>query len=308
MGITDIFSKRQRRLRGEFQDVYQYTELPKAFRIQFVHILRDVLGHSEISDEAKDCYQVIHDNLARELGLFRLDDNYFQPEPGIVQFLLNTNDIDDALSVIEYSLLIARIAHNKIYGYYSDVAKVTVDDAITELNTRFLEHGIGYQFESNAIVRLDSQFLHQETVIPALKILMGKHYTGANTEFLKAHEHYRHQRYAETINECLKALESTLKVICKKRHWSFPETATVNILLRIIFEHELVPSYLQSNFSGLRSVLESGVPTIRNREGGHGTGAEPRNIPQHFAAYTLHLTASAIVFLSQCDTDMKRNC
>ena len=31
-----------------------------------------------------------------------------------------------------------------------------------------------------------------------------------------------------------------------------------------------------------------------------GAGAEPRHIPQHLAAYVLPLTASAIVFLSQC--------
>ena len=170
---------------------------------------------------------------------------------------------------------------------------------------RFLEHGIGYQFESDEIVRVDSEFLHQEAVRPALQILGEKHYAGANAEFRKAHDHYRHQRYGETVNECLKALESTLKVICKKRQWFFQETVTVQPLLQIVFEQELVPNYLQSKFSGLRSILESGVPAIRNREGGHGAGTEPRSIPQHLAAYVLHLTASAIVFLSQCDETLR---
>ena len=49
---------------------------------------------------------------------------------------------------------------------------MTVDDAVVELNTRFREHGIGYQFESNKIVRVDSQFLHQEAVKPALQLLL----------------------------------------------------------------------------------------------------------------------------------------
>ena len=48
MGIVDIFSKRQRRLRGELPDVYQYTDLPNAFRTQVVHILLDVLWMREI--------------------------------------------------------------------------------------------------------------------------------------------------------------------------------------------------------------------------------------------------------------------
>ena len=167
-----------------------------------------------------------------------------------------------------------------------------------------MEHGIGYQFESNRIVRIDSKFLHQETVKPALQILKVTHYAGANEEFRKAHEHYRHRRYSEAVSECLKALESTLKVICKKREWPFSaDTATANKLLKIVFEKGLVPGYLESKFTGLRTVLESGVPTIRNRESGHGAGEEPRHIPQHLAAYVIHLTASAIVFISRCDDE-----
>ena len=58
-----------------------------------------------------------------------------------------------------------------------------MDDAVVELNTRFQEHGIGYQFESNKIVRVDSQFLHKEAVRPALRLLTATHYAGADEEF-----------------------------------------------------------------------------------------------------------------------------
>ena len=56
-----------------------------------------------------------------------------------------------------------------------------------------------------------------------MQLLKAKHYAGANGEFRNAHEHFRHQRHSEAINECLKALESTLKVICKKREWPFSD-------------------------------------------------------------------------------------
>ena len=180
---------------------------------------------------------------------------------------------------------------------------MTVNDAVKELNARFSEHGIGYQFESDELVRVDSKFLHQEVVKPALQLLEA-HYAGANEEFRKAHEHYRKQRYSEAINECLKALESTLKIICKKRKWVFDDKKdTAHKLLQIVFEEKLVPTYLQTQFASLRSALESGVSTIRNRESGHGAGEEPRHVPQHLAAYVLHLTASAIVFISRCDDE-----
>ena len=48
-------------------------------------------------------------------------------------------------------------------------------------------------------------------------------YAGANDEFLRAHEHYRHKRHKECLNECLKAFESMMKAICKKRRWPYSE-------------------------------------------------------------------------------------
>ena len=43
--------------------------------------------------------------------------------------------------------------------------------------------------------------------------------------------------------------------------------------------------------------FESGAPTVRNKEAGHGQGSEPVNVPEYLAAYVLHLTASNIVLL-----------
>ena len=43
MGIFDLFSKRQKRLRGEAPDVYTYDEIPEPLRVQIVHIFRDIL-------------------------------------------------------------------------------------------------------------------------------------------------------------------------------------------------------------------------------------------------------------------------
>jgi hypothetical protein len=56
-------------------------------------------------------------------------------------------------------------------------------DAIADLNHRLLEHGVGYQYVSGKIIRIDSQFLHAEVVKPALALLQDKRYHGANDEF-----------------------------------------------------------------------------------------------------------------------------
>lgn len=40
--------------------------------------------------------------------------------------------------------------------------------------------------------------------------------------------------------------------------------------IEIAFGNGLVPGYLESQLGALRSVLQSGVPTIRNEMSGHG--------------------------------------
>jgi len=44
MAIFDLFSKRQKRLRGDVPDVYSYDEVPQPLRVQIVHIWQDSLG------------------------------------------------------------------------------------------------------------------------------------------------------------------------------------------------------------------------------------------------------------------------
>lgn len=50
MGILDIFSKRQRRLRGELPDIYAYDHLPEELRVQIVQIVRDGVGTQNTAD------------------------------------------------------------------------------------------------------------------------------------------------------------------------------------------------------------------------------------------------------------------
>ena len=64
-----------------------------------------------------------------------------------------------------------------------------------------------------------------------------------------------------------------------------------------MFENGLIPRELQSEFEGLRVLLSSGLPTLKNRKAGHGQGSVPVEMPAHIAAYALHMAAANIVFL-----------
>ena len=188
----------------------------------------------------------------------------------------------------------SQLAVNAIFG------RLDPSQATEELNHRFREHGVGYQIEGSTVIRADSTYIHQEVVKPVLTVLRAQHFENAEAEFRKAHEHYCHRRYGEANAGSLMALESTLKVICHRRGWQFDaERDTAKSLIDIVFKEGLLPDYLQSQFGALRSILESGVSTIRNRTGGHGAGVKRREVPRHLASYTLHLTAAAILFLAE---------
>ena len=246
-------------------------------------------------------YEVIHEDLCFRYGKFSLSEHYDSAYESVRHFFLETEDTEKAIDVIELSFrYIDQYVRSQIHNQ-----RISPDDAITILNNQFRKHRVGYQYKSGQIIRVDSEFIHSEAVKPALSMLSDPMYKGANDEFLKAHEHYRARRYKDCMNDCLKAFESCIKAICKKRRWTYNETNTINRLIEIVFNEELIPTFMQSHFSGLRSVLESGVPTARNRQSGHGQGANIITVPEYIAAYALHLTASNLLFLAKANEEMK---
>ena len=64
-----------------------------------------------------------------------------------------------------------------------------------------------------------------------------------------------------------------------------------------MLDNGLVHRYVETHLAGLRSTLEAGLPTVRNKNSGHGQGLLRRNVPDYFAGYALHLAATNIVFL-----------
>ena len=308
MPVFDLFSKREKRKRGEFPDVYQYDDIPHQLRVQIVHIIRDAFGLPEVSlgpyDKVQKTFEFIHGALCREYGVLELRERSESRFDAVLNFLLQVEESEKAIDVIEFSFRVID-GHVRKNQHEFRGRDISPDDAIDELNHRFREHGVGYQYESGMMIRIDSQLIHSEVVQPTLNLLQDPKFKGANQEFLSAHEHYRNRKHKECLNDCLKAVESCLKAICKARKWHYSERDTANRLLEIVFNNGLIPNFMQSHFSALRNTLESGVPTVRNRLGGHGQGSQIVSVPEWMAAYTLHLTASNIHLLANADNEMK---
>jgi len=295
MPIVDLFSKRQKRLRGEVPEIFIYDQIPKILRVKIVHIIRDVVediyGNST---QVKTAYEYIQKTLCREYGLFQLVSGYSDNDQNqVLNFLLETNDYERVLDVIELTFSYA----DTIIRNYHDNPKLNPDDAIKELNDRFKEEGIGYSFNGGKIIRVDSTYTHSEITKPTISLLDNRKFQGANEEYRKAHEHYRHGRNKECLTECLKAFESTMKSICKEKGWDFNERDTAKKLIHICFQNQLVPTFTQNQFTSLQNLLESGIPTIRNKLGGHGQGQTPQKVDDEITRYGLNLTGTNIIFL-----------
>ncbi|MCP6759664.1 MAG: hypothetical protein NHB32_13045 [Fischerella sp. CENA71] len=72
MAVFDLFSKRQKMLRGEVPDVYQYDEIPTQLRVQIGLIIKDAIGKFSNHQKTEKMFQLIHDILCREYGIFSL--------------------------------------------------------------------------------------------------------------------------------------------------------------------------------------------------------------------------------------------
>ena len=312
MPRLNIFANRKRAAENAEKPVFfVHNHLPEQFRIQVVWILRDLIGFpsggydSVYSDHLSlQFWQRARDTLAAELGRFYLVSTNHSPQEDCVDLILKGKDVDEVLSVIEFIFHLAENAFDSV----PDRRRVA-KDAIGDLNHRFLENSIGYQYQSGRIISVESQYVHQEIVEPAIALLHDANFNGPLQEFMDAHGHYRKGEMKDAITDAGNAFESTMKAICDARGWDYDETRSVaSALIGVLFDNQLIPREMQSHFTALRATLVSGVPTVRNSggRGAHGQGIAPVDVPDYVARYCLNLTASNIVLMMEAHNSRPR--
>ena len=318
MSVFDLFSKKKREAERSTSDVFCYDDIPHPLRIQLLHALDDarqliyertVPAYIAIGTEGTDIFAEACLVLRRELGMGKLVEIKRR-----VRSMndTRTSDLCDEFTVFfencETEQVLDSIQIGVAYIEEADRNQLLDDecDASTvaaEINQRFLEHGVGYQYQSGQIIVQINSLIHSEMVTPALTLLADPRFAGANEEFLKAHEHYRHGRLAECLVDCLKAFESTMKIICDLKGWPYKPTDTARSLIEICLRNNLVPTFTQQQLTSLRTLLESGIPTVRNKKAGHGQGANQQQVTPNLARFGLHLTAAVVTLLVDSFTD-----
>ena len=207
---------------------------------------------------------------------------------------------------INHDLYAIKLAFNFISNFAPPRQKETfVSPAIEEMNSKLRQHGIGYEFRDGKFLRIDCQFIHAQIVKPVLALLTNPDYSRAQEEFMAAHGYHLDGDAMGALNECNKSLERVLKVICTKQEWQHNPSDGFGKLLEKVTEKGLIPDHWKTLFPALNNLL-AGVPKARNKLSGHGRGSqEAVSIPPHVAAYAMHMTAAAIVFLVTAEKEYR---
>lgn len=166
MSIFDIFSKRDKPL----PDVYQTTSLPQELRVQIVKILQDAFGHLNRRDawdgSSNEAMRFIREAICREKGRFFLYEKRMPPEEDLLNAILASQDIALVIDIVDFAF--------KYMAKANDYRlEDTRSDWIAELNHRFREHGVGYQFDEQAthLFAIDNELVHQQVIRRTLKLL-----------------------------------------------------------------------------------------------------------------------------------------
>jgi hypothetical protein len=272
-------------------EIYTYDDLPPLLRRQITKIVIECIGPGSPK------WDEIASVMDREVSSYAADPGLCAYE-NCLRYLTCSENVEGVLSLVEFcgqTIAASIMNENAWQGHES--ATVRPSEGLVELNERFLGAGVGYQFENGRIIRIDSQYTHAEIVKEVLRLLCEPGFEETNAEFMTAHRHLREGKLRDCNTAALRAMEAALKVICDARGWTYQKSDTVERLLAVAQREGLFPEYLGGYFNNLIGAMKAGIPKIRDQQGGHGAAPCDGPVPDHIAAFALHLTASNIVML-----------
>lgn len=299
--------------------ILEYDVLPKRFIGQACYCLVDAIGSYQPfydGDLARywnwigqplsnDIWFRCNEQADRDNGIYQGWQGDFDPQDSYLSRLQEVESAEMALDLIETAF---HYAHHFSVDPGFDKLEIMANHqgnplaAANVLNKRFAQHNLGYRISIKGltveIVRIDSEYLHSEVVLPTLDGLEEPGFQGPLHEFREAIRLLNTGEYKSSMNESLKAFESTMKSICIQRGLEFDqEKDAAKQLIAILQNNNLFDRSLTDYTNNLVKILESTVPTLRNRKSGHGQGHLVTDVPEYTARYTLNLTASNIGFL-----------
>lgn len=319
--VYEPFSIRERkRTRSGLPSTYVYHPISATVRAQIVHAVNAAIGpyHSyrnekgsiypyryykkAVANWSSPIWDLIIKTIMEEHGLPSMYDVRLTYQEKFEKYLLTVQQSAEWVDALEIALRCCLAADRESPPYGSKAVPLAAAlEQVHVINRRLSNADLGYEFQTfpppGFIVKKDSEFLHREVVEPAIQTLYSAGFHGPLDEFMRAHSALRRGDNKSAVNEALKSFESTMKAICSSRGWKIDPNASASRLIDTIFANGIIPLSLQSQFTAIRSLLESGVPTIRNKHAGHGQGVAVIEMPDYLATYAIHISAANIVLL-----------
>jgi len=282
-----------------------YDRIDSGLRFQLWKIWRAFFGEYASGEALYEAYKVLQRSVENEILKKELPPSgQFQPAfQKLENLFIEDLNLNDSLDFMQIALDIMVLFDHQpsgraVLNKYKGNAQVA--SAVEEMNTRFMEHCVGYYVANHGkpeLIRRDEELSHQEIIIPALQLLYDEQFSGADAEYRSAHAHYLQGRNRECLADCQSAFESTMKTICERRAWTYPTNSTASNLIKICLDNGLLPTFLESHLNTIRQGLQDGAPVIRNKLGPHGQGETVRDVPDELAAYMLREVGNNIILL-----------
>lgn len=313
--IFETFAQRKRQQsRSGEPEIYSYDQAPEHLRHQICMALSEGIG------DFRELDSYGHRSLPNANGLWVSIDrvcrkeifsylSYLEPRDlreRFLGFVKSVQHMDDFLRAVEIGchILLYILSDDRIEDRG---ALQTAADSLEEINRRFEQHAVGYQFENRHIIRVDSRVTHAEIIKPVLSLLTSPAFAKANDEFMTAHRHYRANEFKDCVTAAHRAFESMLKAICDIENWEYGKGDRASELVSKVNTKGLFTHDFDKNFTAYVAMLKAGLPSVRNDAGGHGEGLAAAAVTAQIARFALNLTASNMLFLGESYDALKRN-
>jgi hypothetical protein len=305
--------KRQQNRNGE-PEIYIYDQAPEHMRQQICLALAEGIGYYyggsgyHTPPPNADLIWEQIDRICRK-ELYYSYQSYTQETDLRLRFLnyvLHVQDMNEFLSAIEIGCFVLSIVRDERDGTATERgAQQKAVDAIEEINGRFEQHSVGYQFENGQIIRVDSKLTHAEIIKPTLVLLTAPLFSKANEDFMTAHRHYRANEFKDCVTAANRAFESMLKAICDTEKWENSKGDGAAELVKKVSSKGLFTHDFGRSFDSYVAMLKAGLPAVRNDAGGHGEGLTSAAVTAGIARFAINLTATNLVFLGDSYSAMK---
>jgi hypothetical protein len=301
--IFETYSARLKKAqRGDEPDVYRYGSAPKFLCQQIVAALREGIGPYAPHREKSYITNAIWNEIARicdkEVEMLVDYATRSRVDVRICDRLTSLDSILPFLDMLEISCRVLMRVRDE--NYHNREALMSVKSTFKEINSRFKQHSVGYQIHDGTIIRIDSEYAHQEIIKPALLIFREALYQKASEDFLTAHNHYRADKYKDAVTAANRTFESTLKAICDAERWTYQSGDTAAQLVTLVSQNGLFTHAFDKSFNSFIAIMKTGLPSIRNDAGAHGESLEANAVTAEIARYAINMTATNILFLAEC--------